>query len=175
MKHLTTKLSLSSLRPVSFSYDTTNGHTPTKFATLSTGEVVCNDGLSQCGTRRHTVPSFCALQAVHSEFCHGERATVPKHRHSSPLEATLHQPEINCGVLHEFGTVPISQIASKSLWQNMRTSMQRHNRRIWTSSIQYYLQNDSLQCSIGAESAQHRNTNTAKCGSLPRPHHNPTL
>ena len=34
---LSTKLSSSTLRPVSFKYDTTNGHNPTIFATTSTG------------------------------------------------------------------------------------------------------------------------------------------
>ena len=36
MEDFTTRLSPSSLRPVSFRYDTTNGHTPTIFATTST-------------------------------------------------------------------------------------------------------------------------------------------
>ena len=34
---ITTRLYLLSLRPVSFRYDTTNGHTPTIFVTISTG------------------------------------------------------------------------------------------------------------------------------------------
>ena len=36
MEYFTIKLSPSSLPPVSFRYDTTNGHTPTMFATTST-------------------------------------------------------------------------------------------------------------------------------------------
>ena len=57
----------------------------------------------------------------------------------------------------------------------MRTSMQRNNRCIWTSSIQIFPQNCSLQGSIGAESAQYYNTNTTKCGPLPCLHHHPDL
>ena len=38
---------------------------------------------------------------------------APKHRCSSSLAATQKQPEIKRRILHELGTVPISQIASK--------------------------------------------------------------
>ena len=53
--------------------------------------------------------------------------------------------------------------------------MQRHNRCIWTSRIRNLTQNGSLQDRFGVESPQHRNTNTAKYGPLPRPHHHPNL
>ena len=48
--------------------------------------------------------------------------------------------------------------------QLCRTCTQRHNQFIWANSIQSLPQFGSLQCSIGAESAQHRKTNTAKMG-----------
>ena len=137
------------------------------------GEVTCNHGLWQRGTRGHPVSNIRALQAVHHNFRQQERVHAPKHRHSSPLEATLHRPEIKCGLFHELGTVPTFHITCKSYCKNMRTSMQRHNRCIRTSSIQKFCQNCGLQGSIGAEVAQHRNKDTAKCGPLPRPHHHP--
>ena len=116
-------------------------------------------------------PSLGGLQAIHHKFCHWERVRAPRPKCSSPLQATLHQPDVKCGVLHELGTVTTSQIACKSLNQNMRTSMQRHERCIWTSSSRNFPQKCSLQCSVGTESAQHRNTNTPRCGPLLRPHH----
>ena len=172
MEDCTTRLSAPSVWPVSFKYDTTIGHTSAIFATTSTKpglrRCVCNNRLSQSGTRRNPVPSLCALQALHHKFRHWERVETLKHRRSSPLE-------IKCGVLHELDTVPTSQIACKSLCQNMRTSMQGHNRCIWTSTIQKCPQNHSLQFSIFAESFRDRNRNTAKCGSLPLPHYHPNL
>ena len=91
------------------------------------------------------------------------------------MEAMLQQSEIKRGVLHELGSVCTSPLACKSLCPSMRTSMQRINRYVWTSSIQIFDQNRSLQGSIGAEAAQHGNTNTTKCGPLPFPHHHPNL
>ena len=52
-------------------------------------------------------------------------------------------------------------------------SMQRHNRRIGTSSIKTLCEESGLQGSISAESAQHRHTITSKCGPFPCPHQHP--
>ena len=139
------------------------------------GEVICNDGLAQCATRRHPVPNLRTLQTVYHKLRHWERVQAPRHRCSKSLQATLQQPDFKRGVLHELGTIPTSKIVCKSLCQNMRTSMQRHDRFISTSSIQNFGQNSGLQGSFGAESAQRLNTNTVKYGPFPCLHEHPSL
>ena len=134
------------------------------------GKIIRDDGIAQRRTRRHPVPSLCTLRTIYHELRHGERVQTPKHGCSSLLEATLQKPEIKFGVFHELRTVLTSQIASKSLCQNMWTPMQRHNRRVGTGSINNLRQYGSLQSRIGAESAQHRHTNTSKSGPIPCPH-----
>ena len=53
--------------------------------------------------------------------------------------------------------------------------MQRHNRCIGTSSIKKFCQDCSLQGSIGAQSAQHRHTNTSKSEPFPCQHQHPNF
>ena len=134
------------------------------------GEIFCDDGLAQCRTRCHPVPSLCTLQTIYHEICHGKWVQTPKHWCSSSLEATLQKPDVKCGVFYELRTVSTSQIACKSLFQHMWTPMQRHNRRIGTSSINNLCQECGLQ-----GSARHRHTNTSKCGPIPCPHQHPQI
>ena len=84
-------------------------------------EIIRDDGLSQCRTRRHPVPSLCILQTIYHELCHGEWVQTPKYGCNSSLEATLQKLEIKCGVFFELRTVPTSQVACKSLRQHMWT------------------------------------------------------
>ena len=114
-------------------------------------EIIRDDGLKQCRTRNHPVPSLCTLQTIYHEFCHGEWIQTPKHGSSNSLEATHQLPEIKCGVFYELRTVPTFQIACKRLRQHKWTPMQRHNRRIGTSSINNLCQDCGLQGSISAE------------------------
>ena len=175
----TTRLSPSYLRPVSFRYDTTYGRTPTIFATTSTrlgietSFVILAFRKAGRDAIQFRVSAPLKQFITNSVIKNGSR--LPNTDVAVRWGQRFMQPEIKHGVLHEVGTVSTSQIVCKNLCQNMQTSMQRHNRYIWTSSIQNFGQKCSPQGSIGAEMAQHRDTNTTKCGTLRCPHHNPNI
>ena len=160
MENLTTILSPSSSRPVFLMCDTTNGHTPKIFATKAPRPDM---------ERSFVLMAFrnTGRDAIQSRVSE----PVKQFTTNSVPENGSNLPNTDAAVR----TVPTSHLACKNLCQNTRTCMQRNNRCNWTSSIQNFSQNRNIQCSISPESAQHRNTNTAKCGSLPRPHHHPNL
>ena len=178
MEDFTTRLSPSTLWPVSFRYHTTSGHTPKIFATTST----------RLGMERSLV--MMALRNAGSGAIQS--------RVSAPSTASQQISALRMGqgsqTQTEQSTRGNASSAGDQIWGtprawhgthfpgNLQKHLQEHanlhaetHRCIWTSSIQIFVQNRSLRGSVGAEAAQRDNTNTTKCGALPSPHHHPNL
>ena len=177
MENITTRQSPSSLRPVSFRYGTTNGHTPTIFAATSTKPGIERSFvlLASRNAGRDAIQSQVSapFKRFDTNSATGNWSRLPNKDAAVRRRQHFISRRSNVGYSTSLAQYPLLKKLVKSFCQNMRTCMQRHNTCIWTSGVQKFSQNCSLGSSIDAESAQHRNTHTAKSGPLPLLHHHP--
>ena len=147
MEDLTTRLFPSSLRPVSFRYDTTTGSTSTKIATKSTRPGMDRSFVLMAfgKTGRDAIQSWVSVpfkRSTTNSFIEKVSRLANREWQSAGGNAASSRDQMWGTPRAWHGTY--FKTACKSLYQNIRTPMQRHYSWIWTSRIQNFPQNCRL-------------------------------
>ena len=76
-------------------------------------QIVGENGLFQCGARRHPIPRLRALQSIDDEFRHSQPVQTPEDTGGRPLQATSKEPKIKDWVVNEFLAIATAQVFAK--------------------------------------------------------------
>ena len=105
-------------------------------------QIVGENGLFQCGARRHPIPRLSALQPIDDEFRHSQPVQTPENTGGGPLQATSKEPKIKDWVVNEFLAIPTAPVFAKGFNRNSRATDDRSYRHVRPKCI-----NHPTQCS----------------------------
>ena len=136
-KDLTTRLSPSSLRPVSLRYDRIKGRTPTMFATTLTSSGIERSfvmmSLRNAGQEVIQFRVSAPFKRFTTNSVSENRSRLPKTDEAVRWRQRFNCRRSNLGFSMSFAWYPLQ--GNPLLCKHMRTSMQRHQSSIGTSSI----------------------------------------
>ena len=137
--------------------------------------IVGENGLFQCGARRHPIPRLSALQPIDDGFRHSQPVQTPENTRGGPLQATSKEPKIKDWVVNEFLAIPTAQVFAKGFNKHSRATDDRSYRNGRPKCINHPTQCSDFLMRIAAVAIQGGHTHSPKGVHIPSAQEYPHL